>query len=95
VYQSDGLFVSCSFLDYLIPSPPDVVVVPEMIKVESEVFGNPQGFKGAGESATIPAPAAISTAIEDAVRKLGGTATFDELPITPERLFNALRHDGL
>jgi len=92
VYRTDGVFVSDTFLDYLIPSPPDVAVVPEMIKVESEVFGNPQRFKGAGESATIPAPAAIAAAIEDAVRKLGGTVTLHELPMTPQRLFDALHH---
>jgi carbon-monoxide dehydrogenase large subunit len=91
VYRPDGMFVTDTFLDYLIPSPPDVAVVPEMMKVESEVFGNPEGFKGAGESATIPAPAAIASAIEDAVRKLGGSAVMDELPITPMRVMAALR----
>jgi aerobic carbon-monoxide dehydrogenase large subunit len=90
VYQPDGTFQSSSFLDYLIPSPPEVSVVPEMIKVESKTFNNPEGFKGAGESATIPAPAAIASAIEDALRKIGRTSTIDELPITPQRLFHVL-----
>ena len=94
IYQSDGAFVSSSFLDYTIPSPPDVDVVPELIAVESEVYGNPQGFKGVGESATIPAPAAIAAAIEDAVRKMGGAVVIDELPITPMRLFNLIRTDA-
>jgi carbon-monoxide dehydrogenase large subunit len=94
IYRPDGAFVSDTFLDYLIPSPPEVAVVPEMIKVESTAFGNPQGFKGAGESATIPAPAAIAAAIEDAVRKLGGAVTLDELPMTPQRLFDALHGAG-
>lgn len=90
VYQPDGTFLSSSFLDYLIPSPPEISVVPEMIKVESKAYNNPEGFKGAGESATIPAPAAIASAIEDALRKIGVNATLDELPITPQRLFQAL-----
>jgi carbon-monoxide dehydrogenase large subunit len=90
VYRPDGTFVTDTFLDYLIPSPPDVAVVPDLIKFESQVFGNPEGFKGAGESATIPAPAAIAAAVEDAVRKLGGSAVMDELPITPMRVMNAL-----
>jgi carbon-monoxide dehydrogenase large subunit len=91
IYLPDGAFISGTFLDYLIPSAGEVSVVPEMIKVEAAVFGNPEGFKGAGESATIPAPAAIAAAIEDAVRKLGGNVTLNELPITPQRLFDALR----
>jgi carbon-monoxide dehydrogenase large subunit len=90
VYQPDGTFLSSSFLDYLIPSPPEISVVPEMIKVESKAFNNPQGFKGAGESATIPAPAAIASAVEDALRKLGAKAIIDELPISPMRLFVSL-----
>lgn len=92
VYQPDGTFVTSTFLDYLIPSAPDVDVTPEMIKVSSAVFGNPHGFKGVGESATIPAPAAIAAAIEDAVRKLGGAGLLEELPMTPMRVLDALRH---
>jgi carbon-monoxide dehydrogenase large subunit len=92
VYTPDGSFVSPTFLDYLIPGAPEVNVVPEMHRVESEVFGNPEGFKGVGESATIPAPAAIAAAVENAFRKLGCNAVVSEIPITPERVFNALHH---
>jgi carbon-monoxide dehydrogenase large subunit len=91
VYTPDGSFVSASFLDYLIPGAPELNVVPEMLMVESEAFGNPEGFKGVGESATIPAPAAIAGAVENALRKLGSSAVVSEIPITPERLFNLLR----
>ena len=91
IYTQDGNFVSPSFLDYLIPGAPEVDVVPQMVKVESEVFGNPEGFKGVGESATIPAAAAIAGAVENALRKLGSNAVVSEIPITPERLFSLLR----
>ncbi len=90
VYDSEAMFVTSTFLDYTIPSAPELTVVPELIKVESKVFDNPQGFKGAGESATIPAPAAIAGAIEDALRKLGSSEVMDELPITPLRISGAL-----
>jgi carbon-monoxide dehydrogenase large subunit len=90
VYTPDGSFVSSSFLDYLIPGAPEVEVVPQLVKVESEVFDNPEGFKGVGESATIPVPAAIVSAVEDALRKRGIKATLTEIPLTPERLFKLL-----
>jgi carbon-monoxide dehydrogenase large subunit len=90
VYLPDGSFVTPSFLDYLIAGPPEVAVALEMVKVDSEVFGNPEGFKGAGESATIPAAAAIAGAVEDALRKLGTKAFINEIPVTPERLFSLL-----
>jgi carbon-monoxide dehydrogenase large subunit len=54
--------------------------------VESKAYNNPEGFKGAGESATIPAPAAIASAVEDALRKLGIETIIDALPITPNSL---------
>ena len=90
VYLPDGSFVTPTFLDYLIAGPPEIAVTLEMVKVESETFDNPERFKGAGESATIPAAAAIAGAVEDAVRKLGSRAFINEIPITPERLLSAL-----
>jgi carbon-monoxide dehydrogenase large subunit len=94
VYLPDGSFVTPTFLDYLIAGPPEVAVALEMVKVESETIDNPEGFKGAGESATIPAAAAIAGAVEDAVRKLGSAAFINEIPITPERLLTALQGGG-
>jgi carbon-monoxide dehydrogenase large subunit len=91
IYTADGNFVSSSFLDYLIPGAPEVDVVPELVMVESENLNNPEGFKGVGESATIPVPAAIAAAVEDALRKRGLKATLTEIPITPERVFNLVR----
>ena len=89
-YIQDGSFVGASFIDYLIPGASEVAVALEMLPIESQVFGNPEGFKGAGESATIPAAAAIAGAIEDAMRKLGCNTTIGEIPITPERVLKAL-----
>ena len=55
---------------------------------------NPEGFKGAGESGTIPVPAAIANAVEDAVRQLRPEAVINELPITPQRVFDVLAGAG-
>ena len=51
---------------------------------------NPEGFKGAGESGTVPVPGAIANAVEDAIRGLRPDAAITELPISPLRLFEAL-----
>jgi carbon-monoxide dehydrogenase large subunit len=45
---------------------------------------NPLGVKGAAESGTIGAPAAIVAAIEDALSPLG--IVIRDLPVTPARL---------
>jgi CO/xanthine dehydrogenase Mo-binding subunit len=52
---------------------------------------NPEGFKGVGESATIPVPAAIAAAVEDALRKRGVKVALTDIPLTPERVFNLIR----
>ena len=53
---------------------------------------NPLGVKGAGEGGTIPAPAAIVGAIEDALSPFG--VHFAESPLTPEKIVAALASAG-
>jgi CO/xanthine dehydrogenase Mo-binding subunit len=86
VYDERGGFRSASFLDYAIPGAPEVAAVPELREARSEVFGNPEGFKGVGEAGTIPVPAAIAAAVDDALRRHGVDAFVSELPVTPERV---------
>ena len=50
---------------------------------------NPLGVKGAAESGTIGAPAAIVAAIENALAPLG--ITINELPVTPARLHRLIQ----
>jgi CO/xanthine dehydrogenase Mo-binding subunit len=85
-YDERGGFRSASFLDYTIPSAPEVAAIPELHEASSEVFGNPERFKGVGESGTIPVPAAIASAVDDALRRHGVDAFVSELPMTPERV---------
>ena len=58
--------------------------------VETPSPNNPEGVKGAGESATIPTPACIANAVEDALRRLKPEAAIDHIPITPLRLYELL-----
>ena len=90
IYQADGAFVSATFLDYTIPSAPEVSMPLGLFPVETPTEANPEGFKGAGESATIAAPATIINAIEDAVRQLQPDAAISSLPVTPLRLYELL-----
>ena len=57
--------------------------------MESPTPLNPLGVKGAAESGTIAAPAAIASAIEDALTAFG--VRIRDLPITPERLVALIR----
>jgi len=90
IYDTDGSYRTPSFLDYSIVSSGEVGVLPELIGLETPTDTNPEGFKGAGESGTIPVPAAISNAVEDALRKRNPKAVVDRLPITSDRIVELL-----
>jgi aerobic carbon-monoxide dehydrogenase large subunit len=88
-YDADGNFRTASFLDYTIVSAGEVGA-PELVHIATPTDSNPEGFKGAGESGTIPVPAAISNAVEDALRKRRPDAVVDHLPITSDRIVEML-----
>ncbi|MDR0359469.1 MAG: molybdopterin-dependent oxidoreductase, partial [bacterium] len=93
-YDPDGNLTAASFLDYSIVSAPEMAAPLELRQVSSPVLGNPEGFKGVGEAGTIPAPAAIVAAIEDALRRSGADVELCELPLTPARLWAAASRRG-
>ncbi|MDQ6879938.1 MAG: xanthine dehydrogenase family protein molybdopterin-binding subunit [Candidatus Dormibacteraeota bacterium] len=92
-YEPDGTFRSASLLDYSIVSTGEVTTIPDLIHIDTPTDSNAEGFKGAGESGTIPVPAAIANAVEDALRKRNPEAVVDRLPITPDRIVEKL-HPG-
>ena len=90
-YDADANPLTTTFQDYLLPSAPEVPGC-KIIHVETPNPLNPIGVKGAGEGGTIPAPAAIVAAIEDALSPFG--VRFTDMPLTPERIVAALRAAG-
>lgn len=82
-YSDEAQPLCGTFADYLLPTS-DVVPRIEIHHMETKSPLNPLGVKGAAESGTIGAPAALVSAIEDALRPLG--VRIQELPLTPARL---------
>ncbi len=89
VYDPQGQLLTANFADYLLPSAPEVPRL-ELVHIPSVAANNIGGFRGVGEGGTIGAPAAIANAVSDAIAHLGVTVM--ELPVTPERLFQLVRH---
>jgi aerobic carbon-monoxide dehydrogenase large subunit len=90
-YDAEAQPLTTSFADYLMPTAPEVPgCVIEHVETPNPL--NPLGVKGAGEGGTIPAPAAIIAAIEDALSPFG--VHFAEIPLTPARIVAALRDAG-
>jgi aerobic carbon-monoxide dehydrogenase large subunit len=90
-YDAGAQPLTTTFQDYLLPAAPDVPSC-RIEHVETPNPLNPLGVKGAGEGGTIPAPAAIISAIEDALSPFG--VRFSEMPLTPDRIVDALRRAG-
>ncbi len=82
-YDDRGQPLTVTYGDYLLPAS-DVVPRIELLHMESPSPLNPLGVKGAAEGGTIAAPAAIVSAIEDALKPLGIRVL--DLPVTPVRL---------
>jgi CO/xanthine dehydrogenase Mo-binding subunit len=82
-YSPEGLLMAQNFMDYLLPSSheiPPVEIVHHETPSPHTVFGQ----KGSGESGYLGAPAAVASAINDAVRPLG--LVINSLPIRVARL---------
>src|SRR5467141_1221820 len=82
-YDAQGQLVAQSFMDYLLPSAhemPPVDIIHHATPSPHTVFGQ----KGSGESGYLGAPAAIASAVNDALRPLG--IAVNSLPIKIARL---------
>jgi carbon-monoxide dehydrogenase large subunit len=83
LYDAGAQPVSTTFGDYLLPLATDSPRV-EVLHMETPSPLNPLGLKGAGEGGTIPAIAALLSAVENALEPFG--VRIAEAPITPDRI---------
>ncbi|RMF88886.1 MAG: xanthine dehydrogenase family protein molybdopterin-binding subunit [Nitrospinota bacterium] len=83
-----GRIANASFLDYKIPSSQDVPPINALLVEVGDEKG-PFGARGIGEPPIIPTAPAIANAIAHAIG-----VRIKELPITPEKILQALRQGG-
>ncbi|MCZ2414903.1 MAG: xanthine dehydrogenase family protein molybdopterin-binding subunit [Burkholderiales bacterium] len=86
-YDEFGQPTATTFGDYLVPCAPEVPAIRVMHTV-TPATATTYGQKGVGEGGAIGAPAAVVNAVADAFRATG--AQFNETPLTPRRLCEAL-----
>jgi carbon-monoxide dehydrogenase large subunit len=91
VYDPTGQPLSSNYGEYLLPLASEMPRI-DIAHIETPSPHNPLGAKGAGEGGTIPAAAAIISALEDALREEG--ARFSKHPVSPEDVIEAI-HLGL
>jgi carbon-monoxide dehydrogenase large subunit len=87
VHDDAGTLVTGSFVDYLVPSAPDL---PHFTTARTETPSttNQLGAKGVGEAGTIASTPAIVNGVLDAVRHLGVKDI--KMPCSPSRVWAAL-----
>jgi carbon-monoxide dehydrogenase large subunit len=84
----DGQLLSASFMDYALPRASDLPDPVGELDQSQPCTHNPLGAKGCGESGAIGAPAAVMSALLDALSPLGVTDL--EMPATPHRVWRAI-----
>lgn len=85
-YDAAGQLVTATLMDYGLPAADQAPSV-ESVLLEVPSEAGPFGAKGVGEPPVVAAPAAIANAVADATGR-----RFTDLPITAERIVEALGH---
>jgi carbon-monoxide dehydrogenase large subunit len=89
-YDPDGQPRAATFLDYLMPSAAEVPEIEIHHLHDEDPPAGAVPFRGVGEGGAIGSPAALVSAIEDAVAHLGIELTSQHLP--PSYLHDLIRH---
>lgn len=87
VYNDSGQLVTTSLMDYLLPSAVEVPSI-DVVHLCSPSPNTVGGWKGMGEGGSINAPAAIVSAVNDALRRRGVVA--NHTPLSPDWVADAI-----
>lgn len=90
MYSAEGQPLTVTYLDYGKCSTAETPCVEVIHRPEPSPY-TPLGQKAAGEGAAIPSPAAIASAVEDALTPF--QVKVCELPLTPEAVWRLANHN--
>jgi CO/xanthine dehydrogenase Mo-binding subunit len=86
IHDDAGRIRNLGAIDYRIPTSKDLPLTMESDMVENEDGPGPYGAKGMSEGALLCVAPAVAAAVHDATG-----ASIRDLPLTPERVWRALR----
>jgi CO/xanthine dehydrogenase Mo-binding subunit len=86
IYDDRGRIRNLGAIDYRIPTSMDLPLVTVSDAIENEDGPGPYGAKGMSEGALLPVAPAVAAAVRDATG-----VSIRELPLTPERVWRAIR----
>jgi aerobic carbon-monoxide dehydrogenase large subunit len=88
VYDSDGQLLTTTYMDYLMPTAPDIPFIATR-HLETPSPSTEGGIKGMGEGGAIAPAAVVAGAVEDALSGIG-PVWISRVPLTPERVLGHL-----
>ena len=86
-FDAQGQPLASTMLDYMLPGPTEVPDI-RVLHMETPSPYTEFGIKGLGEGGAVGPPAAIVSAVNDALRAIG--AEVHDLPLTPEGILAAI-----
>jgi carbon-monoxide dehydrogenase large subunit len=87
VYDEEGQLITASYMDYGMPRAHHLPSIEALFNVVPSKT-NELGVKGAGEAGATGAPAAVLSAVADALQDYG--VRHIDMPLTPERVWRAI-----
>ncbi|MFZ9502563.1 MAG: xanthine dehydrogenase family protein molybdopterin-binding subunit [Beijerinckiaceae bacterium] len=87
VYDAEGQLITASYMDYGMPRAHHLPSIEALFNVVPSKT-NELGVKGAGEAGATGAPAAVLSAVADALQEYG--VRHIDMPLTPERVWRAI-----
>lgn len=90
LHDDNGQLINGSYMDYCMPRADDFPSF-EIDRTVTPCPHNPLGVKGAGEAGCIGSTPAVVNAVIDALWKAGYKVKDIQMPMTPERVWNAMQ----
>jgi carbon-monoxide dehydrogenase large subunit len=87
-YDEHGQPLTTNFGEYLMPTATELINL-DLLYEHSPSPLNPLGVKGVGETGTVPAAAAIVSAVEHALEPFGGR--LNDYPVKPAKIIEIVR----
>ncbi|MEL7165391.1 MAG: xanthine dehydrogenase family protein molybdopterin-binding subunit [Pseudomonadota bacterium] len=89
-YDEEGQLLSASYMDYAMPRADDLPMFDVDHSSQTPCTHNPLGVKGCGEAGAIGSPPSVVNAVIDALQSAGKDVTHIDMPLSPDRVWEAM-----
>ncbi|MDE1131913.1 MAG: xanthine dehydrogenase family protein molybdopterin-binding subunit [Ascidiaceihabitans sp.] len=90
--EESGQLLTGSYMDYAMPRADDLPFYSVDHSCQTPCTHNPLGVKGCGEAGAIGSPPSVVNAVIDALHSGGKEVAHIDMPLTPDRVWNAINN---